>query len=398
MLLGNGTIADYGNYVSNCQLNQWPYRIPVNSLSNVQLYIDIGDTKPNAVQYELISTCGPLAGTIETIAPGNYVVAQDTNSNWYGVFKNFSGATPTCFVIAITLNFGASDIIYFSDEYCVEANCNNLVLLRGCYGNLSNLLSYDSEGVYFGTGSGAYLGDPSLVYKHELLLRDVEVSLAAIKNSFKQGRTRNFRTEKERIYQFNAELVPEWYLDEVDAVFTRGEVYVGDTRYLLNETQFELIEECKKAWKIPATFKESKYQSFSCEADPCAAPITECCEPEFIGVEVTEVPFESGFPEESGGGGGAGGSSIIVVEAIVDGSVNVTGTIDPVTGITNGSTVITCASFAFTRVYIERGGIQIFGFDRGDGSLFYTKNFADNFITLSSVLVTDEPIYIETIP
>lgn len=397
MKQGTGTISDYGNYINNCRANQMRYWIPVSSLADVQLYANIGAVKPVSVLYQLIHTCGALAGIVETITPTNYVVAQNTNNEWYGVFKNFTGATPSCFVIGITLNLGESgEVIFFSEEYCVEDNCNSLTQIKGCYGNLSNLLSYDCEGTYFGTGLGDYLGDPTLVYKHELLLRDVEVYKSAIKNTYKQGRTRNFRTEKEKIYQFNAELIPAWYLDEIDAVFNRGEVYVGDTRYLVNETQFELIEECKKIWKIPATFKESCYQSFSCETNPCDPPPTECCDPEIISVEVSEVPFESGFNNESGGGGTLAGSTVVIT-AVVGGETEITGTFETVTGIEDESDTITCDAFMGKRVYVERAGIGIPSIDPGDGSYWYTKELADNFITLSSDLVTGELIYIETI-
>lgn len=288
-------ISQYGSYVSNCTLNQMPYKVPVNNLQDVQLYIEIGAIEPDAIQYQLIHTCGS-GGTV-TLPNPDYVIGQDTNDNWYGLFKNFTGATPTCFVIAITLSFGDTDNIYFSEEYCIDNVCNDLTLIKGCYGNLDNKISYDAEGIYFGTplGAGA-MGDLSLVYKHEIYLRQAEVYRSAIKNTFKQGRTRNFRTEKEKIYQFNAEFIPDWYLNEVDAVFFRGEVFVNETKYLVNETSFELIEECKKMWKPSATFKESKYQSFSCESDPCAAPEPEpCCDP--LAVSATVIAGVCCSPE-----------------------------------------------------------------------------------------------------
>lgn len=261
-----------------------PYKIPVNNLQDVQLYIAMGG-KPVTILYQLIHTCGPFAGTVEELTTSSYVVGQDTNDSWYGVFKNFDpAANPlTCFVVAITLNFGGPDVIYFSEEYCVDNTCGSLVLIKGCYGNLDNLISYNCQGIYFGThdGDDEPMGDTSIVYKHELLLRGVEVTLTAIKNSFKQGRTRNFRTEKEKIFQFWSELIPEWYLPEVDAIFYRGEVFVGATKYLVNETQFEKVEECKKSWKPWVTFTNKCLQSFSCEIDPCAPPVIDetCCDP-----------------------------------------------------------------------------------------------------------------------
>jgi hypothetical protein len=326
MTRGTGSISNYGSYTNNCTKRQLPYRIPVTSLSGVQLYINIGGTKPDAVQYELIHTCGGLGGTIETLSTSSYVVGQDTNGNWYGVFKNFTGATPTCFVIAITLTTGDTDTIYFSDEYCVENVCESLTLLKGCYGHLDNKLSYDCEGIYFGTTDAPdAMGDLTIVYKHELYLRGVEVTLNAIKNSFKQGRTRNFRTEKEKIYQFMAELVPEWYISEIDAVFYRGEVFVDGTHWLVNDTQFEKIEECKRQWKPTATFKESCYQSFSCETDPCGAPpIEPCCDPLGVTATVewdvccTPQIISATVEEVSGGSGESGGIPCDDIEVTIN--------------------------------------------------------------------------------
>lgn len=296
MTPGTGSISNYGSYVKNCTLRQRPYKIPVNNLQDVQLYIAIG-SMPDTVQYQLIHTCGPYAGTIETLTTSTYIIGQDYNFDWYGVFRELTGnAYPlNCFAIAVTLTFGISEQIYFSEEYCVESDCNDLTLIKGCYGNLDNRISFDSEGIYFGThaGEGAPMGDATVVYKHQLLMRGVEVTLSSIKNTFKQGRTRNFRTEKEKIYQFWGEIIPEWYLPEIDSVFNRGEVYVGETRYLVNDTQFEKLEECYKTWKPTATFKESFYQSFSCEVDPCLPPEPTCCDVLGVGASVE-------FVEESG--------------------------------------------------------------------------------------------------
>src|SRR5687768_7698945 len=115
MTLGGGTISSYSLYTKNCTMNQWPYRIPVNNLQDVQLYIAIG-SQPSTVEYQLLHTCGASAGIIENLTTSEYVIGQDTNLEWYGVFRNFnSAANPLgCFVIAITLD----EQIYFSEEYC----------------------------------------------------------------------------------------------------------------------------------------------------------------------------------------------------------------------------------------------------------------------------------------
>lgn len=353
MIQGTGPISNYGNFISNCNSGQMPYKVPVDSLTDVQLFIDIGVTKPTAVLYELIHTCGPDANSVDTLATTDYVIGQTKDNLWYGVFKNFTGSNPQeCFVIAITLTFGGSgSITYFSEEFCKET-CTTLTELKGCYGNLASDISTDCNGIYFGqhAGTGTALGNTEVTYQHQIKMRSVEVTLASIKNTFKQGRTRNFRTEKEKVFQFWSEFVPEWYLPEVDAVFNRGEVFVGSTKYLVNETTFEKVDECYKRWKPSVTFHGSCFQSFSCEGDPCAPPPEPCCDPEVTSAYVTEVTEQPG---------GSSGSippppiiiGTIVIEAVVGGALVVSGTLDAVTGISNGSSVITCVNIIVVAMF-----------------------------------------------
>lgn len=395
MIPGTGDISDYRSYTSNCTLKQKPYRIPVSSLSDVQLYIDIGITKPTVVQYELINTCA--GGGVSAIAPVDYVIGQNKFNQWYGVFKSFTGVSPSCFVIAITID----DQIYFSEEYCIE-DCAPLTLLKGCYGNLDAELSVDDEGIYFGVhaGAGAPLGDTSVTYQHQALIREAEVFLSAIKNTFKKGLTRNFRTEKEKLYQFNAEIIPEWYLSDIDAIFFRGEVYIDGVKWLINETQFEKIEDCFKQWKPSVTLRKNFNQSFTCEADPCELPPQDCCDPIVTSVSI-QVSEESGESGESGGVTPVPPSplaEVVIIQAVVDGEPVVTGTTEPVTGLTDGSTVVSCAAFAGVRVEVHRAGQLNPGIDPSDGSTYHTKILADDFITFSDPLVAGEFIYIETIP
>lgn len=395
MIPGTGTINDYGDFISNCTLGQLPYKIPVSSLNDVQLYIDIGVTKPSTILYELIHTCGPNAGMIETLATSSYVIGQNKSDRWYGVFKNLTGATdPNCFVIAITLDSN----IYFSEEYCIET-CDGPTSIEGCYGNLDPLISTDCNGIYFGVhaGTDTPLGDSSIVYRHKVFMRGIEVTTSGIKNTYRQGRTRTFRTERDKLFLFWSEIIPEWYLDEVDAVMFRGEVNIDGTRYLLNETAYEKVDECLKQWKPSATFKESCYQSFSCETDPCAEPPEECCDPvilsattDIIGEESQDSGFPPTTPDEI--------APTIVVHAVVDGIVVVTGTTDPVTGIASGNNTITCAGFAGVRVLIMRGTLPLPGIDPGGGADYYTKALGSATITLNSNMVANEFIYIETIP
>ncbi len=287
MIAGTGTISDYDSNTRGCTLKQWPYKIPVNLLADVQLYIDIGISAPGSIQYELIHTCGTNGGSIDSIIPTEYIVGQDMNMRYYGVFRNFTGSAPVCFVIAITID----SQIYFSEEYCIESACESLTLIKGCYGNLNPLISYDREGIYFGQSQGVILGSSSVVYEHKALMRLVEITLNAIKNTFKQGRTRTFRIEADDIFLFWAELIPEWYIKHIDAIFKRGEVYVGETKYLLEATAYEKTDECFKTWKPSVTLKESYFQSFSCELTPCIIEVAPepCCDPTDVTAGVTRV-------------------------------------------------------------------------------------------------------------
>lgn len=88
----------------------------------------------------------------------------------------------------------------------------------------------------------------------------------------------------------------------------------------------------------------------------------------------------------------------VVIEAVIGQEPVVTGTTEEVTGIEDGSNTITCDAFEGVRVIIIRGNVPIPGIDPLDGSYWFTKLLASNFITLNQPLVTGEFIRIQTIP
>lgn len=88
----------------------------------------------------------------------------------------------------------------------------------------------------------------------------------------------------------------------------------------------------------------------------------------------------------------------VVIEDVIGEDPVITGTTETVTGLTDGNNTITCAAFIGVRVIVIRGNIPIPGIDPGDGSKYFTKNIADDFITLSDPLVQGEFIRIQTIP
>ena len=71
----------------------------------------------------------------------------------------------------------------------------------------------------------------------------------------------------------------------------------------------------------------------------------------------------------------------------------VVGTTETVTGVTAGSSTVTCNSFAgvpFTDFEIIRGNIPIQGIDPLDGSNYFTKVASNNYLLLNTPLVEGE--------
>lgn len=314
---GGSSISDYQSFVYNYTLGQFNYKIPI-TLPDVQLYVPLSEWAagvPGSQSWELIHTCGSTAGTVESITPSSYVAGTDPNGDAYMVISGFAeNTTAECFVIAGTLDGN----IWFSQEYGNEAACGSgggatLNYVLSCYGNLDPKISFDREGIYFGQSQGSTAGDSTVTYQHRFLMRQLELTIAGIRNEFKQGRTRTFRSESTDLYLFWGELIPEWYLKHIDAVFKRGEVEVGiyhgvysfdathpisgnPGRYLVSDTNYEKADECLKSWKPSVTLKENFYNSFSCEPDPCTFnPQTgggggenpNCCDPQVTNATVT---------------------------------------------------------------------------------------------------------------
>jgi hypothetical protein len=89
--------------------------------------------------------------------------------------------------------------------------------------------------------------------------------------------------------------------------------------------------------------------------------------------------------------------SIVVIQCVVGSAPVITGTANPVTGIADGSSSISCIDFENVRVSVKRGGTRVPSFNPGNGSAYYTKALAGGTISFSSALVDGEFIYIKTI-
>lgn len=88
----------------------------------------------------------------------------------------------------------------------------------------------------------------------------------------------------------------------------------------------------------------------------------------------------------------------VVIEDVIGEEPVITGTTVEVTGLTDGSNTITSSAFIGVRVIVIRGNIPIPGINPGDGSNYFTKLLANDYITLNNPLVEGEFIRIQTIP
>jgi len=85
----------------------------------------------------------------------------------------------------------------------------------------------------------------------------------------------------------------------------------------------------------------------------------------------------------------------IIIESITDGANVINGSVDDVTGLESGSSIITCNSFAGKYITMIRGTLPIPSINPSDGSEFYIKALSSTSIVLNTPLVSGEYLRIE---
>lgn len=90
-------------------------------------------------------------------------------------------------------------------------------------------------------------------------------------------------------------------------------------------------------------------------------------------------------------------TTLIIIECVIGNAPVVIGTAEPVVGLTNGSTVVTCQALMNRRVMIVRGSIPVPMIDPLDGSGYATKVLGANNISFSMPLAIGEYVKIQTI-
>lgn len=283
----------YTAYVHNCIRNascELSFLAPLPGLPYLQLYVPFGSERPTTQEFVLVDLC---TGNQQPIVSSNYIIGQDPEGNWYGVFKNFNtSADVTSFVIWFSsiVFTGAAYVerTFFSEALIIEP-CLPLTKIKACHPEQATTTGFDINGVYYGlpVDEDEAMGNPGVRYFHIAYVRLGKVRELSNKATFKSSIYRNFRTTVEKIHQLETELVPKWYKDELLAIYARGAISVNDgPTFLVSDLAIEPINEDDLTWKPFAQLKETFRLYFGCDESECI----ECCSPVVIigGSSVTE--------------------------------------------------------------------------------------------------------------
>lgn len=294
-------ITDYPAYVHNCLRNRQcepSWLAPLPGVPYLQLYVDYGDEQPNTVEFWLRDVC---ANTSEQIFPSNYIVGQDPDGRWYGVYKYFNSplAPVTSFVVwhsaLVETEAGLQERTFFSQMLVVEP-CLPLTKVKACHPEGATTTGFDANGLYYGLPTGTTFGIPGVRYFHIAYVRLGKVRELSVKGTFTASLISNFRTVIEKTSQLETELVPQWYKDVLLAIYARGAIQVNDGRiWLVSELNFEALNDDDLFWKPYAQLKETLRLYFGCDESVC----NECCSPQVINASVVS---EASSESDSGGG------------------------------------------------------------------------------------------------
>lgn len=290
---------DYPRVIKNCNLSpcEVPYRAPLPELAYMQFFVDFGTVQPILIQITAIDTCGGLAE--EQLFTQDYVVGQDAEGRWYGVYRFFFETVHdfTCFVVHVRTVFqDGSERVWYSQEFCIEV-CQTLTKVKACMPEQATATGYDVNGVYYGLPQGmTTLGIPLVRYFNFVFVREAKTRELSNKITFSNNLLSNktFRSQVDKIFQFEFELVPQWYKDLLLAIYARGTIEINGQIWNVTELAFEGINEDDLRWKAFAQLTQVVRQFFGCDTSECI----ECCTPQVLDAYTISV-VESESPGEA---------------------------------------------------------------------------------------------------
>lgn len=212
--------------------------------------------KPLTFEVHLINLCDE---TTEIVLFDRSVIAQDDNNRYYFVGDGLLvQSLPTRYRIAIKFDFDCHFQWFYSEVYSSQTVCTTYKLIEAI-GDIA-------DNVYSGLPKGDIAGDSSLFYIHRAYLESAELKLIGYKMSFSRNSRRNFKTEKEKTYELRPKLVPQWYMDYLFDIYSRGDIAIDQRMYTISSLQSKLINECEETWKPWVQLVETDKRYFGCES------------------------------------------------------------------------------------------------------------------------------------
>jgi hypothetical protein len=267
---GTAAISNFAPYSRNCNLGQCrvAYYALVPSLSDVQLFINLGTVKPSAIDFTIFNLCGPFDN--DTINSNCFIIAFN-GSYWYAIYKNFTGPAYPTFIIAASVSYTDETVkTFFSEQYQIQSDCDTLTKVSVCYPY--NWNSEDINDIYVGQPdlSQAVSGKADLFYHHQYWVKGAEIIETSNKITFTSNLFRNFNTDLKKLYEFRpTDLIPGWYKDYLLAVYFRGNIFINDAQAMVSDVNFENVNEAADQWKPYAILSKEVKGAFGCADIVC---------------------------------------------------------------------------------------------------------------------------------
>lgn len=279
------TPTEYANYNDNCNGNHCdlPFAAPLPSIDSVILFADFEDK--NIVEFEIhiVDTC--QANRTEQALTNTFVIGQTPRGNFYGVFKNLQiSQLFSSFVLflKVTGNGSGDPLLnvrtYFTQEMELQA-CNKIMDIRACFPQLNTDLGFDVNGIYYGFPTGTeIIGNRNIRYFHRAWVRYGKMKEIGNTITFTSSLIRTFRSVVEKKWQFECEIVPKWFKDILLSIFSRGVIQVDGKFWLMEELDFQALNEDDLMWKPYAIVLETFKLYFGCDDSACLVDAPACCD------------------------------------------------------------------------------------------------------------------------
>ncbi len=277
----DGASAAPENWLFNCTRNracQPEFYMPIQSLADLILYLDFPFGQPDSISFTAVGCNGVEAPLTQL----NYVIGQQPNENWYGVFTQWLediSTLDTRFFIKAEVSKDAFLYLYYSNHF-ENSVCDNVTKLSSCYNDTESTSdALDCNNVYYGYPAPyTSVGNPNLRYYHNAFVRRANVLETKNKMQISLFNSRvAYRNYINKLYLLQFELVPAFYKDILLAIFNRGTISIGSDQYTLEDSQeIAINNDDERFWKMDIQLNSLCKQFFSCTETVCVPAQASC--------------------------------------------------------------------------------------------------------------------------